>query len=121
MMRVLSPFDPVVWFRPRALRLFDFHYRIEIYVPAAKRKWGYYVLPFRLGDEIVARVDLKADRHNSALLVLAVHEEVHTSRGACVTALATELQSLQSWLGLTETRVTRHNPISRQLAAAIGS
>lgn len=114
---LLSPFDPVVWFRPRALRLFEFHYRIEIYVPAAKRKWGYYVLPFRLGEDIVARVDVKADRHNSALLVLAVHEEPGYERQTSVTALAQELRGLQRWLGLETIRVTRHNPISRKLAS----
>ncbi|MGI9200184.1 MAG: winged helix-turn-helix domain-containing protein [Woeseiaceae bacterium] len=116
---LLSPFDPVVWFRPRALRLFGFHYRIEIYVPAAKRKWGYYVLPFRLGEDIVARVDVKADRHNSALLVLAVHEEPDFERQACVDALAQELQGLQRWLGLQTIRVTSHNPVSRKLAVAV--
>ena len=114
---LLSPFDPVVWFRPRALRLFDFHYRIEIYVPAAKRKWGYYVLPFRLGEDIVARVDVKADRQNSTLLVLAVHEEPGYKRQTSVTALAQELRGLQRWLGLETIRVTRHNPISRKLAS----
>ena len=116
---LLSPFDPVVWFRPRAMRLFNFHYRIEIYVPAAQRKWGYYVLPFRVGDEIVARVDLKADRQNAALLALAVHEEAGAARTVCVAALAQELRSLQRWLGLETIRVTRHNTISKQLAAAV--
>lgn len=116
---LLSPFDPVVWFRPRALRLFDFHYRIEIYVPAAKRKWGYYVLPFRVGDQIVARVDLKADRKNKKLLVLAVHAEKQVSRGLCVDALAVELQALREWLSLDAILVTRHNAVSRQLAAAL--
>jgi uncharacterized protein YcaQ len=118
---LLSPFDPVVWFRPRALRLFDFHYRIEIYVPAAKRKWGYYVLPFRLGDQIVARVDLKADRHNSVLRVLSVHEEPCTQMSSCVAALAQELSSLQRWLALDSVQVTKCNTISRRLAGVLQS
>lgn len=113
---LLSPFDPVVWFRPRAERLFDFHYRIEIYVPAAQRKWGYYVLPFRVGDKIVARVDLKADRGGRRLCVLAVHAEEHTDAAACVVALAKELRELATWLGLEIIDVRRHNIISRQLA-----
>lgn len=113
---LLSPFDPVVWFRPRAERLFGFHYRIEIYVPSAQRKWGYYVLPFRLGAEIVARVDLKADRKAGRLCVLGVHEETGTDRGACVESMAQELRELANWLGLDDIRVTRHNDFSRQLA-----
>lgn len=116
---LLSPFDPVVWFRPRALRLFDFHYRIEIYVPEAQRKWGYYVLPFRVGEQIVARVDLKADRKNSRLLVLAVHEEKQIEQHACVAALARELRALQGWLGFDDVSVRRHNAIARRLAVAL--
>jgi uncharacterized protein YcaQ len=117
---LLSPFDPVVWFRPRAQRLFDFHYRIEIYVPAARRRWGYYVLPFRVGDRIVGRVDLKADRKARQLLVLNAHGEDRIDVEHCCGRLATELHELGRWLGLEEVRVERSNRFSDSLARSVG-
>ena len=116
---LLSPFDPVVWFRPRAERLFDFHYRIEIYVPEAKRRWGYYVLPFRMDDRIVARVDLKADRKNGRLLVLAAHEEPGISGKRCAARLADELTSLSKWLTLESIHVSPNSDLARALAAEL--
>ena len=97
---LLSPFDPIIWHRPRTKRLFDFHYRIEIYVPERRRRWGYYVLPFRLGEHMVARVDLKADRQKSRLLVLRTHYEEGFDRKKTECALAGELGDLAAWLGL---------------------
>ncbi len=116
---LLSPFDPVVWFRPRAERLFDFHYRIEIYVPANKRKWGYYVLPYLLDDRIVARVDLKADRKNKQLLVLATHKDENIDEDRSVEHLAEELKSLASWLKLERVKVSRRGPFARKLAECV--
>ena len=97
---LLSPFDSLVWCRPRNERLFDFHYRIEIYTPKEKRKFGYYVLPFMMNGEMVGRVDLKADRANSKLLVQSVHTEKGIKRASINGALTDELRALANWLGL---------------------
>ena len=95
---LLSPFDSLVWCRPRNERLFHFHYRIEIYTPKEKRKFGYYVLPFMMNGEMVGRVDLKADRANSKLLVHSVHTEKGVKRSMINDALNTELRTMASWL-----------------------
>jgi hypothetical protein len=97
---LLSPFDSLVWCRPRNERLFDFHYRIEIYTPKEKRKFGYYVLPFMMNGEMVGRVDLKADRANSKLLVHSVHIEKGMKRSEINDALLAELDAMAAWLGL---------------------
>ncbi len=99
---LLSPFDPVVWCRPRVARLFGFEYRVEIFVPPEKRKFGFYVLPFLLGDRLAARVDLKADRANGRLRVLGKWFEGPRT-AAVADALSAELRVLGDWLGLKVT------------------
>lgn len=97
---LVSPFDPVVWFRERASRLFGFDYKIEIYVPAAKRIYGYYVLPFLLGDELVARVDLKTDRAAGVLRVFGAFAEEGHSPGRVAEALRPALDDLATMVGV---------------------
>ncbi|WP_460356913.1 winged helix-turn-helix domain-containing protein [Mycobacterium sp. ZZG] len=118
---LLCPFDPLIFFRPRVERLFDFHYRIEIYTPAHKRQFGYYVWPFLLDGDLAGRVDLKADRVNGALAVLGAFTEdgrdgAHVARG-----LAAELQTMAEWLGLGDVVVGERGDLATELRAALAS
>ncbi len=112
---LLSPFDSLIWARDRTARLFGFDYRIEIYVPSGDRRHGYYVLPLLLGDELVARFDLKADRQVSVLRVLGVYAEPGADRQALVDAALPELDRLRSWLGLGRLTVGRRGNLAKVL------
>lgn len=117
---LLSPFDPVIWFRERALRLFDLDYRIEIYTPAHRRRFGYYSLPVLVGDRIVARVDLKADRAQSTLLVQSAWwEGAFGDHGADSAAIAGELLLAAAWQGLERVSVSGWGDAAEDLARAL--
>lgn len=112
---LLCPFDPLIWFRPRTERLFGFHYRIEIYTPVSRRRHGYYVLPLLVGDRLVARFDLKADRVGSRLLVQASWVEAGADPEEAADAAATELAAMASWLELGEVVVLPRGDLWRAL------
>jgi len=116
---LLNPFDPIVWHRPRIEQLFGFEYRIEIYTPKPKRVHGYYVFPFLLGDELVGRVDLKADRKDGVLRVPGAfvedgHDPVRVAR-----EMAVELRVMAGWLGLGDVVVGRKGDLAQGLRRAL--
>jgi uncharacterized protein YcaQ len=115
---LLCPFDPLIFFRPRVQRLFDFHYRIEIYVPAPKRQFGYYVWPFLLDGQLVGRVDLKAERTQDTLHVVGAFAEDGQQPSRIAGALAAELRTMATWLGLKDVTVGKRGDLAVALRVA---
>jgi uncharacterized protein YcaQ len=116
---LLCPFDPLIFFRPRVERLFDFHYRIEIYVPAPKRQFGYYVWPFLLDGQLVGRVDLKAERTQDALHVVGAFSEPGQQPSRVAAAMAAELRTMANWLGLATVTVGANGDLAKELSKAV--
>ena len=117
--RLLSPFDPLVWFRPRLERLWGFDYRIEIYVPRAQRRWGYYVLPFLLDGALVGRVDLKVDRDARVLRVAAAWREEGQDPVRVASALARELHAHARWHDCRDVQVAPEGDLSTALGHVV--
>lgn len=117
---LLCPFDPLIFHRPRVQRIFGFHYRIEIYTPAEKRRHGYYVWPFLLDGQLVARVDLKADRRHGVLQVVGAFAEDGQPSSRVAAALAGELRSMAGWLGLGAVNVGERGDFVDELRRCAG-
>ncbi len=116
---LLSPFDPLIWHRDRALRVFGLHYRIEIYVPEPKRIHGYYVLPYLLDGELVGRVDLKAHRKDGYLEARSAFVEPGREAGRVAARLAADLHSMAGWLGFDEVKVASKGDLAAPLRKAV--
>jgi uncharacterized protein YcaQ len=116
---LLSPFDPVVWERDRALRMFGFHYRIEIYTPAPKRVYGYYTLPVLVDDALVGRIDLKNDRKRGVLRVQSAWREEGVA-DAVAERVVPALRELAAWQGLGELEVVDRGDLARAVAVEAG-
>ncbi|HEU4421997.1 MAG TPA: crosslink repair DNA glycosylase YcaQ family protein, partial [Pilimelia sp.] len=115
---LLSPFDSLLWERDRTERLFGFNHTFELYVKAPNRRYGYYVLPFLLGDMLVGRVDLKADRETRTLHVLGAFAESSAPGAKIAGELAAELRDLADWLGLDTVEVSERGDLARPLRQA---
>ncbi len=117
---LLSPFDPLVWFRPRAERLWDFHYRIEIYTPEPKRIFGYYTLPILWNGQIAGRIDLKNDRQSKTLLIQSAWHEPNIDPTALSLDLAKHLAQTAKWQNCKEIELKKKGNLSAALSKTLG-